>query len=390
MAACLSSLSSTGTALQASIFEAKGMVRERRARGFNLGASRRGLLLKKEGATGGLRARGELYSGNERVRRGLGGVEEGMGVLTVEAIELRWPRGGDRRECSAFGKNRGGGIRARRKTSGGLRSLVSSVVAWRAARGTIYRQGEAVEGRTRWPASTAVLCQGRRREGCSEVGLGSGRHGVASAVDEAAQRRRDASGRRRCRAVLCGRQRRAEARRVLATCCSACGEDGVAARGAGLQRRELGRGAVRPSTRAGGLAVWSTRARGTARRAACWCRGVCGRAGRGACAWTRGGGLERVVLKRAGGAGLARRLAAVVRRGRRGSARRAPCVRVVRGWTGAARVARGRATGRRAACAGAGQAAGARAAPQRAGQGRHARPGARARGQWRVRPAVAR
>ena len=57
-----------------------------------------------------------------------------------------------------LGKNRGGGIRARRKTGGGLRSLVSSVVAWRAARGTIYRQGEAVEGRTRWPASTAVLC----------------------------------------------------------------------------------------------------------------------------------------------------------------------------------------------------------------------------------------
>jgi len=53
MAACSSSLSSTGTALQASILEAKGMVRERRARGFNLGASRRGLLLKKEGATGG-------------------------------------------------------------------------------------------------------------------------------------------------------------------------------------------------------------------------------------------------------------------------------------------------------------------------------------------------
>ena len=53
---------------------------------------------------GGLRARGELCSGNERVRRGLGEVEEGMGVLTVEAIELRWPHGGDRRECSAFGK----------------------------------------------------------------------------------------------------------------------------------------------------------------------------------------------------------------------------------------------------------------------------------------------
>jgi len=53
MAACPSSLSSTGTALPASILEAKGMVRERRARGFNLGASRWGLLLKKEGTTGG-------------------------------------------------------------------------------------------------------------------------------------------------------------------------------------------------------------------------------------------------------------------------------------------------------------------------------------------------
>ena len=83
---------------------------------------------------GGLRARGELCSGNERVRRGLGEVEEGMGVLTVEAIELRWPRGGDRRECSAFGENRGGGFRARRKTGGGLRSLVSSVVAWSCTR----------------------------------------------------------------------------------------------------------------------------------------------------------------------------------------------------------------------------------------------------------------
>ena len=49
------------------------------------------------------------------------------------------------------------------------------------------------------------------------------------------------------------------------------------------------------------------------------------------------GGLERVVLKRAGGAGLARRLAAVVRRGRRGSARRALCARA-HGQSGAARV----------------------------------------------------
>jgi len=38
---------------------------------------------------GGLRARGELCSGNERDRRGLGEVEEGMEVLTVEGIEPR-------------------------------------------------------------------------------------------------------------------------------------------------------------------------------------------------------------------------------------------------------------------------------------------------------------
>jgi hypothetical protein len=53
---------------------------------------------------GSLRARGELCLGNERVRHGLGEVEEGIGALTVEAIELRWPRGGDGRGCSAFGE----------------------------------------------------------------------------------------------------------------------------------------------------------------------------------------------------------------------------------------------------------------------------------------------
>ena len=42
MAACPSSLSSTGTALPASILEAKGMVRERRARGFIFGGSGHG------------------------------------------------------------------------------------------------------------------------------------------------------------------------------------------------------------------------------------------------------------------------------------------------------------------------------------------------------------
>ena len=37
---------------------------------------------------GGRRARGELCSGNERDRRGLGEVKEGVGLLTVEVIEL--------------------------------------------------------------------------------------------------------------------------------------------------------------------------------------------------------------------------------------------------------------------------------------------------------------
>ena len=41
-------------------------------------------------------ARGELCLGRERGRRGLGKVEEGAGVLTIEAIGLRWAHVGDR------------------------------------------------------------------------------------------------------------------------------------------------------------------------------------------------------------------------------------------------------------------------------------------------------
>jgi len=66
----------------ATVLESEDMGRERRARGFDIGASRRGLLWKKEGARvamdGGLRARGEVCSGNNRDRRSLGGVEEGV------------------------------------------------------------------------------------------------------------------------------------------------------------------------------------------------------------------------------------------------------------------------------------------------------------------------
>ena len=42
-------------------------------------------------------ARGELCLGRERGRHGLGQVEEGAGVLTVEAIGLRWAHVGYRR-----------------------------------------------------------------------------------------------------------------------------------------------------------------------------------------------------------------------------------------------------------------------------------------------------
>ena len=51
----------------------------------------------REGLEGGPRraamvavlgARGELCSGNDSDRRGLGEVEEGVGLLTVESIEL--------------------------------------------------------------------------------------------------------------------------------------------------------------------------------------------------------------------------------------------------------------------------------------------------------------
>ena len=49
-------------------------------------------------------ARGELTGGMERERRGLGQVEEDLGVLTSSGIGPRWPRPGDRRGCSAFGE----------------------------------------------------------------------------------------------------------------------------------------------------------------------------------------------------------------------------------------------------------------------------------------------
>ena len=67
-------------------------------------------------------AHGEFCSGREEEGRGLGRVEEGVGVLTVGGIELRWLGWGDRRRRLFLGKkNRGGGIRPRKKTSGVVR-----------------------------------------------------------------------------------------------------------------------------------------------------------------------------------------------------------------------------------------------------------------------------
>jgi hypothetical protein len=47
--------------------------------------------------TAAMGACGELYSGKEEEGGGLGRVEEGVGVLTIGGIELRWLGWGDRR-----------------------------------------------------------------------------------------------------------------------------------------------------------------------------------------------------------------------------------------------------------------------------------------------------
>ena len=93
-------LSSDEVMIPATIPKTEGIVRERRERGFDLGASQRGLLRKKWGGArvamgGGRRARGGLCTGRDREGRSLGEVEEGVGMLTVEAIELWWPNAGD-------------------------------------------------------------------------------------------------------------------------------------------------------------------------------------------------------------------------------------------------------------------------------------------------------
>ena len=67
---------------------------------------------------GGLRARGELCSGNDRDGRGLGEVEDGVWVLTVEAIGPRRLDVGDRQGGSVLGEEqRNDEIGARKKIS---------------------------------------------------------------------------------------------------------------------------------------------------------------------------------------------------------------------------------------------------------------------------------
>ena len=65
-------------------------------------------------------ARGELTGGMERERRGLGQVEEDLGVLTSSGIGPRWPRSGDRQGCPVFlGKTEEAGLeRGGRRVAG--------------------------------------------------------------------------------------------------------------------------------------------------------------------------------------------------------------------------------------------------------------------------------
>jgi len=78
-------------ALPAYVLEVEGMGRKRRARGFRSGDFGHGRGCGRRSATGGHAvpgARGELCSGYDRDRCGLGEVKEGVGLLTIEAIKL--------------------------------------------------------------------------------------------------------------------------------------------------------------------------------------------------------------------------------------------------------------------------------------------------------------
>ena len=67
---------------------------------------------------------GELAGRREIEGLGLGHVEEGVGVLTVEGIEPRRPGRGDRRDGSVLGEEQSNDeIGARKKMSGGAGRL---------------------------------------------------------------------------------------------------------------------------------------------------------------------------------------------------------------------------------------------------------------------------
>ena len=73
--------SSDEVMIPATIPKTEGIVRERREPRAAMG--------------GGRRTRGGLCTRRDREGRSLGEVEEGVGMLTVEAIELWWPNAGD-------------------------------------------------------------------------------------------------------------------------------------------------------------------------------------------------------------------------------------------------------------------------------------------------------
>ena len=79
-------------ALPAYVLEVEGMGSERRARGFRSGDFGHGRGCGRWSATAAMvavpGARGELCLSYDSDRCGLGEVKEGVGLLTVEAIEL--------------------------------------------------------------------------------------------------------------------------------------------------------------------------------------------------------------------------------------------------------------------------------------------------------------
>ena len=110
----------------------------------------------------GRRARGGLCTGRDREGRSLGEVEEGVGMLTVEAIELWWPNAGDRRGVLSSVQKQGM-RRRRRRWAAWLDGLVSSMGARKAGWGAFYRRSEAVEEGARLRALQLVNGSGAPR-----------------------------------------------------------------------------------------------------------------------------------------------------------------------------------------------------------------------------------